>query len=127
MKYKYTIFVQSDYEEDQLVAKLEEIGLQKIFVEKFSDIDAIVADQNNFIDENFDDKFQRLVAAEVFPPEMTRRLTAVFADENKKTMQELFKAIHSIGVELDMSNYRIERIINKAIDINLKSILFLLN
>ena len=117
MKYKYTIFVQSDYEEDQLVAKLEEIGLQKIFVEKFSDIDAIVADQNNFIDENFDDKFQRLVAAEIFPPEMTQRLTAAFADENEKTMQELFKAIHSIGVELDMSNYRIERIINKAIDI----------
>ena len=53
MKYKYTIFAQSDYEEEQLIAKLEEIGLQKIFVEKFSDIDAIVADQNNFIDENF--------------------------------------------------------------------------
>ena len=117
MKYKYTIFAQSDYEEDQLVAKLEEIGLQKIFVEKFSDIDAIVADQNNFIDENFDVRFQRLVAADVFPTEMTRRLTVVFADENKKTMKELFKAIHSIGVELDMSNYRIERIINKAIDI----------
>ena len=115
MKYKYTIFAQSDYEEEQLIAKLEEIGLQKIFVEKFSDIDEIVADQNNFIDENFDDKFQRLVAAEVFPPEMTQRLTAVFADENKKTMHELFQAIHSIGVELDMPNFRIEKIINKAI------------
>ena len=117
MKYKYTIFAQSDYEQDQLVAKLEEIGLQKIFVEKFSDIDSIVADQNNFIDENFDVKFQRLVAADVFPTEMTQRLTVFFADENKKTMQELFKAIHSIGVELDMSNYRIEKIINMTIDI----------
>lgn len=117
MKYKYTIFAQSDYEQDQLVAKLEEIGLQKFFVEKFSDIDSIVADQNNFIDENFDVKFQRLVAADVFPTEMTQRLTVAFADENKKTMQELFKAIHSIGVELDMSNYRIEKIINMAIDI----------
>lgn len=117
MKYKYTIFAQSDYEEEQLVAKLEEIGLQKIFVEKFSDIDAIVADQNNFIDENFDAKFERLVAADIFPNEMTQRLTAVFADENKKTMQELLKAIQSIGVELDMPNYRIGKIINKAIDI----------
>ena len=115
MKYKYTIFAQSDYEEEQLIAKLEEIGLQKIFVEKFSDIDAIVADQNNFIDENFDAKFQRLVEAEILPKEMAQRLTAYFADENKKTMHELFQAIHSIGVELDMPNFRIEKIINKAI------------
>ena len=57
MKYKYTIFAQGEYEEEQLMAKLEEIGLQKIFVEKFSDIDAIVADQNNFIDENFNRVF----------------------------------------------------------------------
>lgn len=115
MKYKYTIFAQSDYEEEQLIAKLEEIGLQKIFVEKFSDIDAIVADQNNFIDENFDAKFQRLVEAEILPKEMAQRLTAYFADENKKTMHELFQEIHSIGVELDMPNFRIEKIINKAI------------
>ena len=116
MKYKYTIFAQSDYEEEQLIAKLEEIGLQKIFVEKFSDIDAIVADQNNFIDENFDVKFQRLVAEEVLPKEMAQRLAAHFADENnKKTMRELFRAIHSIGVELDLPNFRIEKIINKAI------------
>jgi hypothetical protein len=91
MKYKYTIFVQSDYEEDQLVAKLEEIGLQKIFVEKFSDIDAIVADQNNFIDENFDDKFQRLVAAEVFPPEMKQRLTAVLLTTIKRRCKSCSK------------------------------------
>ena len=87
----------------------------KIFVEKFSDIDAIVADQNNFIDENFDAKFQRLVEAEILPKEMAQRLTAYFADENKKTMHELFQEIHSIGVELDMPNFRIEKIINKAI------------
>ena len=117
MKYKYTIFAQSDYEEEQLIAKLEEIGLQKIFVEKFSDIDAIVADQNNFIDENFDDKFQRLVAAEILPKEMAQRLAAQFADENEKSMHELFQAIHTIGVELDMPNFRIEKIINKAIQI----------
>ena len=117
MKYKYTIFAQSDYEEEQLIAKLEEIGLQKIFVEKFSDIDEIVADQNNFIDENFDDKFQRLVAAEILPKEMAQRLAAHFADENSKTMRQLFGAIHSIGVELDMPNFRIEKIINKAIEI----------
>ena len=117
MKYKYTIFVQSDYEEDQLVAKLEEIGLQKIFVEKFSDIDAIVADQNNFIDENFDDKFQRLVAAGILPKEMAQCLAAHFADENEKSMHGLFQAIHTIGVDLDMPNFRIEKIINKAIQI----------
>lgn len=117
MKYKYTIFAQSDYEEEQIIAKLEEIGLQKIFVEKFSDIDAIVADQNNFIDENFDAKFQRLVEAEVFPKEMELRLVAHFADENAKSMRELFQTIYSVGVELDMPNYRIEKIINKAIQI----------
>ena len=115
MKYKYTIFAQSNYEEEQLIAKLEEIGLQKIFVEKFSDIVAIVADQNNFIDENFDTKFQRLVEAEILPKDMAQRLAAHFADENKKTMHELFQAIHTIGVELDMPNFRIEKIINKAI------------
>ena len=117
MKYKYTIFAQSDYEEEQIVAKLEEIGRREIFVEKFSDIDAIVADQNNFIDENFDAKFQRLVAAEILPKEMVQRLAAYFADENSKTMRQLFGAIHSIGVELDMPNFRIEKIINKAIEI----------
>ena len=117
MKYKYTIFVQSDYEEDQLVAKLEEIGLQKIFVEKFSDIDAIVADQNNFIDENFDAKLERLLTAKILPAEMEKRLTARFADENSKTMRQLFGAIQSIGVELDMPNFRIEKLIYKAIDI----------
>ena len=117
MKYKYTIFAQSDYEEEQLIAKLEEIGLQKIFVEKFSDIDAIVADQNNFIDENFDAKLERLLTVQILPAEMARRLADLFADENKKTMQELFKAIHTIGVELDMPNFRIEKIINKAIEL----------
>lgn len=117
MKYKYTIFAQSDYEEEQLVAKLEEIGLQKIFVEKFSDIDSIVADQNNFIDENFDAKFEMLASADIFPSEMVQRLRAIFADENKKTMRELFYAIHSIGVELDIPNYRIGKILSRAIEI----------
>lgn len=117
MKYKYTIFAQSDYEEEQLIAKLEEMGLQKIFVEKFSDIDAIVADQNNFIDENFDAKLERVLAAKILPEEMAQRLTAHFANENVKSMHELFSAIQSIGVDLDMPNFRIGKIINKAIEI----------
>ena len=70
-----------------------------------------------FIDENFDAKFQRLVEAEVFPKEMELRLVAHFADENAKSMRELFQTIYSVGVELDMPNYRIEKIINKAIQI----------
>ena len=117
MKYKYTIFAQSDYEEEQIVAKLEEIGLQEIFVEKFSDIDEIVADQNNFIDENFDTKLECLLAAKILPAEMEKLLATSFADENSKTMRQLFGAIHSIGVELDMPNFRIEKLIYKAIDI----------
>lgn len=117
MRYKYTIFAQSDYEEEQIVAKLEEIGLREIFVEKFSDIDEIVADQNNFIDENFDAKLERLLDAKILPTEMAKRLAAGYADENSKTMRHLFGAIHSIGVELDMPNFRIEKIINKAIEI----------
>lgn len=117
MRYKYTIFAQSDYEEEQIVAKLEEIGLREIFVEKFSDIDEIVADQNNFIDENFDAKLERLLDAKILPTEMAKRLATGYADENSKTMRHLFGAIHSIGVELDMPNFRIEKIINKAIEI----------
>ena len=117
MRYKYTIFAQSDYEEEQIVAKLEEIGLREIFVEKFSDIDDIVADQNNFIDENFDAKLERLLDAKILPTEMAKRLATGYADENSKTMRHLFGAIHSIGVELDMPNFRIEKIINKAIEI----------
>lgn len=117
MKYKYTIFAQSDYEEEQIVAKLEEMGLQEIFVEKYSNIDEIVADQKNFIDENFDAKLERLLAAKILPTEMAKRIAACFADENSKTMQQLFGAIHSIGVALDMPNFRIEKLIYKAIDI----------
>lgn len=116
MKYKYTIFAQGDCEEEQLITKLEELGLQKIFVEKFSDIDAIVADQNNFIDENFDSKLESLLDAKILPEEMARCLSESFADENKKTMRELFKAIQSIGVDLGLPNFRIGKIINKAIE-----------
>ena len=57
------------------------------------------------------------MAAKILPAEMEKHLAASFADENSKTMRQLFGAIHSIGVELDMPNFRIEKLIYKAIDI----------
>ncbi len=118
MKYKYIIFAQGDYEEERIIEKLNELELEEIFVEKFRDIDAIVADQNNFIDENFDAKFERLVADGIFPSnEMVQRIAAVFADENKKTMRDLFKAMQDVGVAMDLPNYRIEKIVCRAIEL----------
>lgn len=118
MKYKYIIFAQGDYEEERIIEKLNELELEEIFVEKFRDIDAIVADQNNFIDENFDAKFERLVADGIFPSdEMVQRIAAVFADENKKTMRDLFKAMQDVGVAMGLPNYRIEKIVCRAIEL----------
>ncbi len=118
MKYKYIIFAQGDYEEELIIEKLNELELEEIFVEKFRDIDAIVADQNNFIDENFDAKFERLVADGIFPnDEMVQKIAAILADENKKTMRHLFKAMQDVGVAMGLPNYRIEKIICRAIEL----------
>ena len=114
MKYRYTIFAESDYEENEIIAKLEKMGLQEIFVEKYVNIDEIIADQNNFADENFDANLERIIESDIIPVEMAHRLLAYFADENEKTMRRLFEAIQKIGVEMDVPNGRIAKIISKA-------------
>ena len=53
MKYHYTIFADGDFEEDALIKALASIGLEEILVEKFYNVNAILADQNKFNDENF--------------------------------------------------------------------------
>ncbi len=115
MKYKYTIFAQSEWEEDQLLAKLKSIGLDNIFVERFRDIDSIVADQNNFIDENFDAKLSKLLATDIVPTtEMKMRLAELVAKKEHKSMRMLFSSIYEVGVEMDLPDFRIGRIMCDA-------------
>lgn len=60
MKYKYTIFAECNLEEEDLVTKLEQAGLTKIFVERFINIERLLRDQNKFLDENFDAKWEKI-------------------------------------------------------------------
>ncbi len=116
MKYRYAIFVESDLEEEQLLEKLEPLGFEDIFVEKFHDIDSIIADQNNFIDENFDEKLARVLASKVIPsPELEKRIAEIIENEPHKSMQLICRAIYEAGVEQGLPDYRIARILKGVI------------
>lgn len=111
MKYKYTIFAEGNFEEDALIKALDSLGLKEIFVEKFYDVDAILADQNNFNDENFYSKWERVKDAKIISSdEMIRRTEAKFEMQKDKSMHLLFDSVLNAGIDCDIPNYTIGKI-----------------
>ena len=52
MKYNYVISAQGNSVDENIRSALREIGLKKIFVEKIPDVQSILVDQNNSVNEN---------------------------------------------------------------------------
>lgn len=118
MKFKYTIFAESNLEEEELVAKLEQAGLTKIFVEKFINIDFLLRDQNKFLDENFDDKWEKIRTSGII-----RREEMLAAIEKKvevaecRSMFALMSAINKAGVECELPNAVIGVILSRCVEL----------
>lgn len=111
MKYHYTIFADGDFDEDALIKALASIGLEEIFVEKFYNVNAILADQNKFNDENFYSKWERVKEAKIFPSdEFIRRTEERFDAQKEKSMYLLFDSVMNAGIECDIPNYTIGKI-----------------
>ena len=100
MKYHYTIFADGDFEEDALIKALASIGFEEIFVEKIYNVNAILADQNKFNDENFYFKWGRVKEAKIFPSdEFIRRTEERFDAQEEKSMYLLFDSVLNAGIE----------------------------
>lgn len=103
MKYKYTIFAQSDLEEEALVTKMEQAGLTKIFVEKFVNIERILRDENKFLDENFDAKWEKIKASGIIRyEEMIECIEKHIKNAECKSMYTLMNSIREVGVECEL-------------------------
>ncbi len=112
MKYKYTIFMCSEWDEDTLNEKLHSIGLGKFFVEKIRDLESMIADQNDFPDENMNAKLERMIAAGLIPnEEMQVQVAALLAQNAHHSVRSLCQAIYDAGVALGQSNYRIDHVL----------------
>lgn len=115
MKYEYTIFVTSSISEEELVAKLEQAGLEEIFVEKYVNIESLLRDQNNFLDENFDAKWAMIRDSGIIRrKEMLEQIENRIREAECKSMFMLFSAIHEAGVACDLPNAVISVIMSRS-------------
>ena len=118
MKYNYTIFAHSSLEEEDLVAKLEQIGLTKIFVEKFINIDTLLRDQNKFLDENFDAKWESIRTSGIIKyDELIEKVDTRIGQMECKSMFALMSAINNAGVECELPNAVIGVILSKCVNL----------
>lgn len=118
MKYKYTIFAQSDLEEEELVTKMEQAGLTKIFVEKFINIDRILRDENKFLDENFDAKWEKIKASGIIKrEEMFDCIEKHIGNAECKSMYTLMNAIKEAGVECEIPDATIGVIMSRCLEL----------
>ena len=75
-------------------------------------MDAILADQNNFNDENFYSKWERVKAAKIISSdEMIRLAEEKFEKQTNKSMYLLFDSVLNAGIDCDIPNYTIGKII----------------
>ena len=118
MKYNYTIFAEGNYEEDEIVAKLEQAGFTKIFVEKFINVDFLLRDQNKFLDENFDAKWEKIRTTGIIKREaMIEAIEQKIANAECKSMYVLMSAINEAGVECELPNATIGVILSRCIEL----------
>ena len=118
MKFKYTIFAESNLEEEALVTKLEQAGLTKIFVERFINIERLLRDQNKFLDENFEVKWEKIRTSGII-----KRAELVEAIEKRirrvecKSMFALMSAINEAGVECGLPNATIGVMLERCVEL----------
>ncbi len=118
MKFKYTIFAESNLEEEDLVTKLERVGLTKIFVEIFINIDSLLRDQNKFLDENFDAKWEKIRTSGIIKrEEMLEAIENKIDNAERKSMFALMTAINEAGVECELPNAVIGVILSRCVEL----------
>ena len=112
MKYHYTIFADGDFEEDALIKALASIGLEEIFVEKFYNVNAILADQNKFNDENFYPKWERIKKSGIISSnQMIRCSEKNFKTHEVKSMYLLFEGVLNAGIECGIPNHTLGKML----------------
>lgn len=115
MKYKYIFQAEGTVDENEVIRHMEKLGLSEILVEKHLDIDSVVRDQNNSRDENYDSKWEALCRTELLTKEMQNRISEQM-ESKEKSMRSFAETIQEIGVEMNMTNYAIGKILCDVLD-----------
>lgn len=118
MKYKYTVFAECNLEEEDLVTKLEQAGLTKIFVERFINIERLLRDQNKFLDENFDAKWVKIRTSGIIKrAELVEAIERRIQKAECKSMFVLMSAINEAGVECELPNATIGVMLERCVEL----------
>lgn len=115
MKYKYIFHAEGIADENAVIRQMEQLGLSEIFVEKHLDIDSVVRDQNFSRDENYASKWEALCRTELLTEEMQNQISERMANK-EKSMGSLAEVIQEVGIEMDMTNYAIGKILCDVLD-----------
>lgn len=110
MKYDYYICASGNADEEAIYEKLQQLKLSVIFVEKHVNLDSVIGDQNNARDENFEVKWQALCETDLIPEAMKTQVGNIMKGK-MKSMQNLARAIHTVGTELGMTDSSISRLL----------------
>lgn len=115
MKYNYFIHAEGTADETAVVNQLEQLGLSEIFVEKYLNVDSVVRDQNFSRDENFEAKWEALCRTDLLNDDIKCRIAEKMAN-SEKSMGVLAEAIRDVGLETDMTDFKIGKILRDVLD-----------
>ena len=104
MKFSYTISAEGNVNYEKIVTVLEELGLNEIFVEKFPDSRAVIAELSNKAESDLESKWQRLCEQNVIRREAIEKMVGSDLKRCKLlTRKILAEIVYKCCLELDMS------------------------